>query len=101
MVFDYKANTNAYALNCENKARPQMHCNGQCQLMKKLKKEEKKDQENPDRKSENKQEVLLSSKSFFPFIQIYTVVENKPLYPLYNTGHATDMPRSILRPPIA
>lgn len=42
-----------------------MHCNGKCQMMKKLQQEEKKDQENPERKAENKNEITLSSRSFF------------------------------------
>lgn len=45
-----------------------MHCNGRCQMMKKMQQEEKKDQENPERKNDNKNEVLLSSKSFFAVI---------------------------------
>lgn len=64
MVLDYYANTEAFAKNCENKARPQMHCNGQCLLMKKIQEEEKKDQQRPERKMENKFEVV-SSRSYF------------------------------------
>jgi hypothetical protein len=64
VMLNYYSNTAAFAKNCENKARPKMHCNGKCQMMKKLQQEEKQDQQNPERKSENKIEVL-SSKSFF------------------------------------
>jgi hypothetical protein len=64
IVVDYFTNTTAFAKNCENKKRPSLHCNGKCQLMKKLEKEEKKDQQNPDRKGEHKNEVL-STRSFF------------------------------------
>jgi len=64
IVFDYYANTAAFARKCENKAIPKMHCNGKCQMMKKLKEEEKKDGQNPERKSENKVETI-SSRSFF------------------------------------
>jgi hypothetical protein len=64
IVLDYYTNTAAFAKNCENKALPKMHCNGKCQMMKKLKQEEKKDQNNPERKAENKNEIV-SSKSFF------------------------------------
>jgi len=35
-----------------------LHCNGRCVLAKKLKQEEKKDQQNPERKLENKVEVF-------------------------------------------
>ena len=34
-----------------------MHCNGKCQMMKKLEQEEKNDQENLERKAENKNEI--------------------------------------------
>ena len=37
IVLDYFANTASFAKNCENKARPMLHCNGKCQLMKKIK----------------------------------------------------------------
>lgn len=64
IVLNYYTNTTAFAKKCENKASPQMHCNGKCQMMKKLKQEEKKDGEDPERKIENKNEVL-SCRSFF------------------------------------
>jgi hypothetical protein len=64
VLADYYANAAAYAKNCINKARPKMHCNGKCQMMKKLMLEEKKDQENTE-KSENLKNQVLSSKSFF------------------------------------
>ena len=65
IIADYKLNTALYAKNCINKAKPKLHCNGKCQMMKKIQEEEKKDAENAERKSENKNEVVLSSKSFF------------------------------------
>ncbi|HMU47272.1 MAG TPA: hypothetical protein PKC72_12950 [Chitinophagaceae bacterium] len=64
-IFDYLLETKSYAKNCENKAKPQLHCNGKCQLMKKLKAEENRDKSNPERKAENRNEITLSSRSFF------------------------------------
>lgn len=58
VVLDFYRNRAIFAKACENKARPMMHCNGKCQLMKKLKEEEKKNQQNPTRKSENRDEVV-------------------------------------------
>lgn len=55
IIASYYINKQAYLKNCVNKYRPQLKCNGQCQLMKKLKKEEKKDQEYPERKGEIKE----------------------------------------------
>lgn len=64
IVLDYYANTTAFARNCENKARPMLHCNGKCQMMKKLQEEEKKEQQNSERRDGSKTEII-SSKSFF------------------------------------
>jgi hypothetical protein len=44
IVVDYCANTAAYAEKCVNKDKPWMHCNGRCQLCKKM-----AQQENPDK----------------------------------------------------
>jgi hypothetical protein len=50
----YQVNQEAYIKNCINKARPALRCKGKCQMLSKLKQEEKKDQNNPDRKGEKK-----------------------------------------------
>lgn len=39
-VLGYYFDPAPYAKACENKALPQLHCNGKCQLMKKLKEQE-------------------------------------------------------------
>jgi hypothetical protein len=64
IIADYYVNSAAYAKNCINKAFPSMHCNGKCQMMKKILQEEKKDQENTERRENLKNEVLFA-KSFF------------------------------------
>jgi hypothetical protein len=99
VVFDYFTNTKTYAKNCENKAKPKLHCNGKCQMMKKLKQEEKKDEQNPERKAENKNEVVLSSKSFYPTLK-FTISSQEINFPSITLGKANKMPRSLLRPPI-
>jgi len=50
----YQVNQEAYIKNCINKTRPALRCKGKCQMLSKLKQEEKKDQDNPDRKGEKK-----------------------------------------------
>jgi hypothetical protein len=65
VLLDYYANTAAYAKNCINKARPKLHCNGKCQVMKKMREEEKQQQENAQRFGRLKTEVL-STRSFYP-----------------------------------
>ena len=97
IVAGYYANTAAYAKNCENKAKPKMNCNGKCQVMKKLQQEEKQDKQNPDRKTDNKEEVL-SSKTFFTTLHC-SIPAIKTLYPLLDGSKAAEMPRSIFHPP--
>lgn len=102
IVFDYYTNTATYAKSCVNKSKPWMHCNGKCQMMKKMQQEDTKDQQNPERKTENKQETVLSSKSFFAAI-------NAPFFTLLyrvktaaNTGAACiGRPYDIFHPPQA
>jgi hypothetical protein len=47
---------------CENRYKPMLHCNGKCVLAKKLRQEERKDQQNPGRKLENRVEVFCCSR---------------------------------------
>jgi hypothetical protein len=99
IIADYYTNTGKYAKNCENKARPKMHCNGKCQMMKKLQEEEKKDQENQERKSENKNEVGLSSKSFFYTVPNYNTEFVKTMYPFLQSPKETDRSFEVFHPP--
>ena len=97
IVLDYFANTAAFAKNCVNKARPKMHCNGKCQMMKKLQAEEKKEQKNEDRKAAYKYEVL-SSRSFFSNIT-HPVLISKLNFSLYKEADLSAISRSIFHPP--
>ena len=101
VVADYYTNTAKYAQNCENKAKPKMRCNGKCQMMKKLQQEEKKDQENPDRKADNKNEIVLSSKSFAPTLPKFSSIEiiTKPQYPNIANSYTYNSTNSIFHPP--
>lgn len=98
VLLNYYTNTAAFAKNCVNKARPKMHCNGKCQMMKKMQEEEKKDQQIPERKFENKIEVLSSKSFFYSSATTFSVIAPKATtvekdYPL------TDISYSFFRPP--
>jgi hypothetical protein len=100
IVADYLTHVKSYALKCENKTRPQLKCNGRCQMINKINQEEKKDMENRDGKPESVNEGLLSSKSFFatvtlPVIQIITQVS----IPFYITCNSIDQCIDIFHPP--
>lgn len=70
IVSNFYLNQNYIAKKlCENKDKPLMKCCGKCQLSKRLNKQEKQDQQNPERKN-NKNEIF-SSTSYFPdFISV-------------------------------
>jgi hypothetical protein len=98
VVFHYYINTTSFAKNCVNKAQPTMHCNGQCQLMKKLKQKERTESKAPESKGENKDETL-SSKSFFSRINISSAATATVTYFTVNDKRVVKMPRSIFHPP--
>ena len=98
IIMDYYANTTAYSKKCENKARPGMHCKGKCQMMKKLKEEEKKEQETPGRKTELKIEVL-SSRSFFTHLPIEKTHSSSRYSPYYLIDLPKPAPGSVFHPP--
>ncbi len=97
IVARYYVNTAAFAKNCENKAKPQMHCNGKCQMMKQLQQASKNDQQAPEKSGNAKNEVL-SSKSFFASIQFSlssaTIHFNK-----YQVQKLASIPTAIFHPP--
>ncbi len=97
VVIEYYTNTSAFAKNCINKARPRLHCNGKCQMMKKLKEEEKKQQDQSSHKMDVKDEVL-SSKSFFTIIPAVTVM-NKQYPVLPHTCLPLNEGRGLFHPP--
>lgn len=43
MALDYELRLPSYLAKCINIDRPELHCNGQCELMKRVKDQEKKD----------------------------------------------------------
>ncbi len=99
VVFNYYSNTAAYAKNCENKAKPMLHCNGRCQMMKKLKQEENKDKQNPERRNENKNEVLYFSKNQINMQYFNLTVANT--YLVLNNRITKDISLDFFQPPRA
>lgn len=101
ILLGYYLNPGTFAKNCINKYRPQLNCNGQCQMMKKFKEEERKEQQNPERKLENKAETLLSSRSFFASFTSVSFSTNMPFIRPISSGHPVDRAPGIFHPPQA
>lgn len=82
---------------CENRFRPMLHCNGQCVLAKKMKQQEKNEQQNTELKMQGKAEVI-SSRSFFA-IQLNSIENIIPDHPEFKDQNTVDRPTSIFHPP--
>jgi len=97
IVLDYYANTESFAVQCENKSKPWLHCNGQCQMIKKLKQEDSKDNQNPERRSS--QDEVISSKSFFSSIDspVYFIKASEHF--IINDARVIARPRTFFHPP--
>src|SRR5690606_16467663 len=81
IVLSYFTNKQAYEQYCVNKNRPLLQCNGQCQMAKKIKAEEERDQRDP-LKSSKFSEVVFHYQHDFAKIEavvLYqSVKENLP-----------------------
>lgn len=88
-----------YISKCENKARPEMKCNGKCLLMKKIIELEKKNQgPAPEMKLADKSEVLSSKSWYATYTPVYINI-TKQHYVLHNIGAPVDQSFSFFHPP--
>lgn len=71
IFISFKLNQEYIAKNlCENKDKPKMHCNGNCQLMKDLKKAEKQEQKNvPFELKESSESVYYQALISYEFLK--------------------------------
>jgi hypothetical protein len=91
-------NLETYKKSCENKAKPMLHCNGKCQMLKKMKKQEGDSGSNTSAPKFNEIELVLSSKSFFPSIEV-VVSENLNFFYSYNSACSSNYIGSVFHPP--
>lgn len=99
IVLDYYIHPTEFIKNCINKDKPEMHCNGHCQMVKKLKAEEKKDQKNPERTFQHKNEIVFSEKSFLSDLFKSELNFTKVFYHQYASAKAAGISQSIFHPP--
>ena len=100
MAMEYQIHLPEYLAKCINKDRPQLHCNGQCVLMKKIREKEKQD---------TKKNLVVYEYSSLYVHREYTVFQCEPQaeqnvqssFSLYLTNYAFTYRTSIFRPPIA
>jgi hypothetical protein len=97
LVVDYYINPQSFAVQCENKSKPQLHCNGHCLLMKKMKKEENKDKQNPERKGNNKNEIVFFCQTHTN--TAYHARQLKQNFISFNNSSTHDLSFSFFHPP--
>jgi hypothetical protein len=98
VMADYIVNLEAYKKACINKAKPKMQCNGKCQMLKKVKKQEGDSEASAPVLKLNQLEVVLSSKSFFPFLAILAT-NNASSYSNYTDDFSSNYLGAIFHPP--
>ena len=99
MVIDYEINLPDYIAKCINKDKPELHCNGQCILMQKIKEKEKR---------ENKKNMLV-----YEYNSLYRHMEPTVLLPYqpnfetntkefceYMNAYSFRFKNTLFRPPI-
>lgn len=98
IVLDYYANKAAFTKNCENIARPKLHCEGRCQMVKMIRENERKEQQIPD-KVWNIISEVVSSRSFFYTLSL-TEINIQHSYSIYYTvSFPKGVHSSIFHPP--
>jgi hypothetical protein len=96
---NFYANQTYIAHNlCENRNKPEVHCNGKCQLQKKLNQEASKDKQNPERRNDNSSEVI-SSKTFFATLDVPFTIIIKKQFSFVLTATPVDQSLSFFHPP--
>lgn len=100
VVLSFKLNQDYIAKNiCENRYRPQLNCKGNCVLMKKLKQQEKEEQNSPAALKLDISTVVISSRSFFATIDKPAIVVSRAYILLYNIGRPVSRSSSVFHPP--
>lgn len=98
VLANYLVNLESYKKACVNKAKPMLHCNGKCQMFKKIKKQEGESDTNTPAPRFNQQDLILSSKSFYPTIEFLRTHQNIIFY-TYNSSLNSNYQSSIFHPP--
>lgn len=99
ILVDFYANQDYIAKNlCENRDKPQMHCCGKCLLRKRLAHEDNQDKNNPERKSDDRNEVLFFEESSVVLAPPFVSLISSPIHPVVS-GTPVDRTFPFFHPP--
>ena len=100
LIADYCTDTAAFTEKCINKDKPWMHCNGKCQLCKKMEQQDNPDKQTPERKSGNdKNDPLLFRSGFSDLASLFSIPASSIRHPRTASDRPVAMPRTIFHPP--
>jgi hypothetical protein len=99
IVADYYVNTMSFAIHCENKDKPMLHCNDKCQMMKQLSKAEKNEQKNPEQKLKNKEKVSIFNQHHLTLSIPNTTATNQNFCSITKFVHPVKMALATFHPP--
>lgn len=94
---DYYLDTEAYAALCENKARPEMNCNGHCQMAKKMEQTDQQDKQAPQAQIKLI-DVVFCTEDVFHFSP-YMVAAVKILYAEFPVLKTSGFSKAMFHPP--
>jgi hypothetical protein len=98
IFLEYQLNKEYISKNlCENRDKPEMKCEGRCYLCKRLKKEENKDQENPNRKLDKRSEIIPFHEGFHFLVPLCSI--NSIQYTPYSEEICNYFFASFFHPP--
>ena len=98
-IADYYMHYEKYAKNCINKTRPKLHCNGKCQLMKKIQEYEKSEKEKSEKEFSGRIHINLTDKNYFFTVNDINTAD-QPIQPLYrNTIELSSFTSPVFHPP--
>lgn len=99
MTVEYQIHLPEYVLACINKDKPQLHCDGQCVLMKKIAEKEKEETQKNLIVYEYSTHYVHKERDVFVMNPTYREIEPKPFSPyLIQYSFAYEAP--VFRPPI-
>jgi hypothetical protein len=98
LLADYLVNIEVYKKKCINKAKPMLHCNGKCQMLKKLNRQNTGAASDAPLPPFSQFDVVLSSKSYFPAID-FVVFCTKRKYNSFNSSFFSNYRGTIFHPP--
>ncbi len=101
IVFDYYVNTAAYEKKCINKAKPELHCNGKCQMAKELKQQEEREQQHPGNEHSYKSVVSLFASCCFASAPAVALLSTIRVFPVFNDRYTKDVSLPVFHPPAA